>query len=73
MPSRDVLERLSELQERPWSFEVLVDAGAYTLGEGERWYQVKKVRPQTKFPVRVECGTYRYGEIRGIREARHAG
>jgi len=70
--SATVLEQLLELQQRPRGAEVLVDAGAYTLGEGERWCRVHKIRPKAKFPVHVGFGSYTYAEIRGIREATHA-
>ena len=72
MPDSTIVDRLSDLQQNPQRFEVLVDAGAYTLGEGERWLPVKKYRPQAKFQVAVACGTYRLGEIRGVREFGHA-
>ncbi len=68
-----VLEQLLELQQRPRGAEVLIDAGAVILGEGERWTRVRKVRPKARFQVVVELdgiGTaqYRLGEVRGVRE-----
>lgn len=72
-----VLEQLLELQRRPHGAEVLIDAGAVILGEGEQWTRVRKLRPKARFQVIVTIegvGTaqYRVGEIRGMREVRHA-
>lgn len=69
MPST-VLEQLLELQQRA---EVLIDAGAVILGEGEQWTRVRKVRPKAKFQVVVDVAgvgpaQYRVAEIRGVRE-----
>lgn len=72
-----VLEQLLELQERPRGAEVLIDAGAVVLGEGEQWTRVRKLRPKAKFQVVVNIdgvgnAQYRVGEIRGVREYGHA-
>lgn len=71
-----VLEQLLELQQRPAGAEVLIDAGAVILGEGEQWTRVRRVRPRAPYPVTVELGhgpaPYRLDEIRGVREYGHA-
>jgi hypothetical protein len=56
---------------------VLVDMGAYQLGEGEAWCRVSGLRPKARFQVSVSFpggggGTYTYGEIRGVQEVGHA-
>ena len=75
--SATVLEQLLELQQRPRGAEVLIDAGAVMLGEGERWTRVRKIRKSARFPVVVDIAgvgqaQYRLAEIRGTREAGHA-
>jgi hypothetical protein len=72
-----VLEQLLELQQRPRGAEVLIDAGAYILGEGEQWARVRKVRPGAKFPIYVDIAghglaQYRPAEIRDFRQVDHA-
>jgi len=74
--SATVLEQLLELQQRPRSAEVLIDAGAVMLGEGEQWTRVRKVRPKARFQVVVTIGgldeaQYRVDEVRGVREFGH--
>ena len=70
--SATVLEQLLELQQRPRGAEVLIDAGAVMLGEGEQWTRVRKVRPKAKFQVVVNIAgreaQYRADEVRGVRE-----
>jgi len=73
--SATVLEQLLELQQRPRGAEVLIDAGAVMLGEGEQWTRVRKVRPKAKFQVVVNIAgreaQYRADEVRGVREFGH--
>ena len=75
--SATVLEQLLELQQRPRDAEVLIDAGAVLLGEGEQWVRVCAVRPSARFQVAVKIkghgeAHYRPSEIRGVREFGHA-
>ena len=74
--SATVLEQLLELQQRPRGAEVLIDAGAVLLGEGEQWVRVCAVRPSARFQVAVKIrghgeAHYRPSEIRGVREFGH--